>query len=180
MGHNSEIAMPIRNDAARGPIVRRREFIGLLSGAAATWPFAVRGQQTDRVRRVGVLVNSSENDLEKQSELRAFRARMEELGWSEGRNIRFDYRWTDGDFDRLSPYAAELVNLSPDAILATNAPTLVALQKETSSIPLVFVQVFDPVSEAFVPSLSHPGGKLLGLLILSTQSAENGCNCLRR
>ena len=145
-----------------GPIVRRREFIGLLSGAMATWPFAGRAQQTDRVRRVGVLVNSAETDVEKQSELRAFRARLEELGWSEGRNIRFDYRWTDGRFDRLSPYAAELVDLSPDVILATNAPTLVALQKETRSIPLVFVQVVDPVTEAFVPSLSHPGGNITG------------------
>jgi putative ABC transport system substrate-binding protein len=127
--------------------VRRREFIGLLSSAAATWPLAGRAQQSDLVRRVGVLVNAAENDLEKQSEIGAFRARLEELGWTEGRNIRFDYRWSDGRLDRLSAYAAELVSLSPDAILATNGPTLAALQKENRSIPLVFVQVIDPVDE---------------------------------
>jgi putative ABC transport system substrate-binding protein len=142
--------------------MKRREFIAVLGGAAAAWPLAGFAQQIDRVRRVGVLVNSAENDPEKQSELAAFRARLEELGWTEGRNIQFDYRWTDGRFDRLDPYAAELISLSPDAVLATNAPTLVALQKATRSIPLVFVQVVDPVSEAFVPSLSHPGGNITG------------------
>jgi putative ABC transport system substrate-binding protein len=142
--------------------VRRREFIRLFGAAAATWPLAGRAQQTDRMRRVGVLVNAAESDLEKKTELGGFRARLEELGWSEGRNIQFDYRWTDGRFDRLSTYAAELVSLSPDAILATNAPTLAALQKETHSIPLVFVQVVDPVSEAFVPSLASPGGNITG------------------
>jgi putative ABC transport system substrate-binding protein len=142
--------------------VRRREFIGLLGSAAATWPLAGHAQQTDRMRRIGVLVNAAENDLEKQAELGGFRAQLEKLGWKEGDNVRFDYRWTDGRFDRLSPYAAELVSLSPDAILATNAPTLVALQQATRSIPLVFVQVVDPVSEAFVPSLAKPGGNITG------------------
>ena len=144
--------------------MRRREFITTLGGAVATaaWPRAVRAQQIDRVRRIGVLVNSAENDPEKQSELGALRARLEELGWSDGRNIQFDYRWTDGRFERLSIHAAELVGLSPDVILATNAPTLVALQKETRSIPLVFVQIVDPVAEAFVASLSHPGGNITG------------------
>jgi putative ABC transport system substrate-binding protein len=142
--------------------MKRREFITVLGGAAAAWPLAGLGQQIDRVRRVGVLVNSSENDPEKQSELGAFRARLAELGWIEGRNIQFDYRWTDGRFDRLSSYAAELIGLSPDAVLATNAPTLVALQKETRSVPLVFVQVVDPVTEAFVPSLANPGGNITG------------------
>jgi len=144
----------------RGFILRRREFIFLIGSAAAAWPRAGRAQEIER--RVGVLVNSSENDLEKQSELGAFRARLQELGWFEGRNIRFEYRWTDGRFDRLSPFAAELVSLSPDAILATNAPTLVALQKETRSIPLIFVQVVDPVAAAFVPSLTRPGGNITG------------------
>jgi putative ABC transport system substrate-binding protein len=141
--------------------MRRREFIGLLS-VAATWPLAGRAQHSAPMKRVGVLVNAAENDLAKQSELAAFRARLEELGWKEGRNIRYDYRWTDGRFDRLSAYAAELVSLKPDAILATNAPTLAALQKETRTIPLVFVQVVDPVQEAFVPSLSAPGGNITG------------------
>jgi putative ABC transport system substrate-binding protein len=140
----------------------RREFITLICITAATWPLAGHAQQTGRMRRIGVLVNAAENDLEKQSELRAFRDRLEELGWNEGRNIRFDYRWTDGRLDRLSVYAAELVSLSPDAILATNGPTLAALQKETRSIPLVFVQVLDPVADAFVPSLAKPGGNITG------------------
>jgi putative ABC transport system substrate-binding protein len=114
------------------------------------------------MRRIGVLVNAAENDLTKQAEIGAFRARLEQLGWKEGKNIQFDYRWIDGRFDRLDAYAAELISLSPDAILATNAPTLVALQKATRSIPLVFVQVVDPVAEAFVPSLSKPGGNITG------------------
>jgi putative ABC transport system substrate-binding protein len=142
--------------------MRRREFITTLGGAAATAAWPARAQQVDRVRRIGVLVNSAENDPEKQSELGALRARLEQLGWSDGRNIQFDFRWTEGRFERLSVYAAELVSLSPDVILATNAPTLVALQKETRSIPLVFVQIVDPVAEAFVSSLSHPGGNITG------------------
>jgi putative tryptophan/tyrosine transport system substrate-binding protein len=142
--------------------MQRRTFLTFLGAAAATWPLAGRAQQTDRMRRVGILVNASESDLEKKTELGGFRARLEELGWNEGRNIQFDYRWTDGRFDRLSTYAAELISLSPDAILATNAPTLAALQKATQSIPLIFVQVVDPVSEAFVPSLASPAGNITG------------------
>jgi putative ABC transport system substrate-binding protein len=142
--------------------VKRREVLGLLSTAAAIWPLAGRAQQTDRMRRVGVLVNAAQNDDAKQSELSAFRDRLAQLGWSEGRNVQFEYRFTDGRFDRLSAYAAELVNLSPDAILATNAPTLVALQKASRSIPIIFVQVVDPVSEAFVASLAKPGGNITG------------------
>lgn len=142
--------------------MKRREVLGLLSTAAAIWPLAGRAQQTDRMRRVGVLVNAAQNDDAKQSELSAFRDRLAQLGWSEGRNVQFEYRFTDGRFDRLSAYAAELVNLSPDAILATNAPTLVALQKASRSIPIIFVQVVDPVSEAFVASLAKPGGNITG------------------
>ncbi len=141
--------------------MRRREFITLLGGAAA-WPLAARAQQTNQMRRVGLLVNAAESDLEKQSEIGAFRAGLEALGWSEGRNIRFDYRWTAGRFDRLSTYARELVSLAPDALLATNGPTLVALQGESKSIPIVFVQIIDPVGEAYVPSLAHPGGNITG------------------
>jgi putative tryptophan/tyrosine transport system substrate-binding protein len=114
------------------------------------------------LRRVGVFVNSVESDPAKQSELAAFRARLEELGWSEGQNIRFDYRWTDGNFNMLREYAKELVGASPDVILATNAPTLEALRAETQSIPLVFAQIVDPVGNGFVPSLSHPGGNITG------------------
>ena len=142
--------------------MRRREFIGLLGIAATTWPLAGSAQPSEPMRRIGVLVNAAESDPAKQLELAAFQKRLAELGWSEGTNIRFDYRWTDGRFDRLKAYAAELVSLSPDAILATNAPTLAALQKATRTIPLVFVQVVDPVQEAFVPSLSAPGGNITG------------------
>ena len=116
--------------------MKRRTFITVLGGAAA-WPLAARAQQTNQMRRVGLLVNAAESDLEKQSEIGAFRAGLEALGWSEGRNIRFDYRWTAGRFDRLSTYARELVSLAPDVLLATNGPTLVALQGETKSIPIV-------------------------------------------
>jgi putative ABC transport system substrate-binding protein len=142
--------------------VRRRNFIGLLGAAAATWPLTGGAQPKKPMKRVGVLVNAAESDPAKQSELSAFRARLTELGWHEGNNIQFDYRWTDGRFDLLDIYAAELVSISPNVIFATNAPTLAALQKATRTIPLVFVQVVDPVQEAFVPSLSAPGGNITG------------------
>jgi putative ABC transport system substrate-binding protein len=142
--------------------MRRRDFIIVIANGAVAWPLAARAQQTDQMRRVGLLVNAAESDLEKQSEIGAFRAGLEALGWSEGRNIRFDYRWTAGRFDRLSTYARELVSLAPDVLLATNGPTLVALQGETKSIPIVFVQIIDPVAERYVRSLAHPGGNITG------------------
>jgi len=142
--------------------MRRREFITLVSGAALAWPLAPHAQQSDQMRRVGVLVNAAENDRDKQFEISEFRQRLKDLGWTEGGNIRLDIRWTAGDFELAHRFAAELVSLSPDAILATNAPTLEAVRKETSTIPLVFVQVSDPIANGVVSSLAHPGGSITG------------------
>ena len=112
----------------------------LVSGATVAWPRTAYAQQSDQMRRVGVLVNAAENDRDKQFEIGEFRQRLKDLGWTEGSNIRLDIRWTAGDFGLTGRYAAELVSLAPDAILATNAPTLEAVRKQTSTIPLIFVQ----------------------------------------
>src|SRR5262245_66630320 len=117
-------------------MIRRREFITLLGGAAA-WPFAGRAQQGERVRRVGVLSATAETG-EAQLRSAALRNRLNELGWIEGRNIRLDYRWGDGSVGRMQLFAQELVRLNPDVILASTTPATAALQQETRSIPIVF------------------------------------------
>jgi len=141
--------------------VKRREFIRLLGGAAAAWPLAARAQQSDRIRRIGVLIGIAD-DAEGQARLAAFRKGMQDLGWAEGRNARFDVRFTGGAAERARAYAADLVGLAPDAILANTAAVVSALQQQTKTIPIVFVQVLDPVSSGFVESLARPGGNLTG------------------
>jgi putative ABC transport system substrate-binding protein len=124
--------------------VRRREFIRLLGGAAA-WPVAARAQQSDRVRRIGVL-NAATNDQEDwQARSAGFLQGLQQLGWTDGRNIRIDYRWGAGDADNIRKYAAELVALAPDVILASGTPTMAPLLQATRTVPIVFVQVTDPV-----------------------------------
>ena len=146
--------------------MRRREFVALLCGAPAVslvfQPLAARGQQTDGIRRIGVLVSPAETDPEGQARIAAFRKRLQELGWTEGRNIQVEYRWTGGSADRLRRYAAELVRLKPDVILAGATTALAALQKATQTIPIVFAQVTDPVGAGFVKSLAQPGGNITG------------------
>ena len=140
----------------------RRRFITLLGGATA-WPLAARAQQPGgRMRRIGVLTGFSEDDREAQRRVTAFLGRLRELGWTDGRNVRIDYRWGAGDASRIRAYAAELVRLAPDVILVNSSSVLRPLQQETSSIPIVFVQVSDPVVSGFVASLAHPGGNTTG------------------
>jgi ABC-type uncharacterized transport system substrate-binding protein len=141
--------------------MKRRNFITLLGGAMAAWPLAARAQQSERPRRVGVLIGVAD-DAQGQARLAAFRKGMQDLGWSEGRNIRFDIRFSEGDSGRARAYAAELLALAPDAILANTAPVVSALQQQTRTIPIVFVQVLDPVSSGFVESLARPGGNVTG------------------
>jgi putative tryptophan/tyrosine transport system substrate-binding protein len=141
--------------------VRRREFIGLLGGAVAAWPLAARAQQSNRVRLVGVLLAMAPSDPEAQLRVKAFEAGLRELGWTEGRNLRLEYRWAPGDATLLHSQATELVGLAPDLILATSTPVLAALRQGTS-LPIVFVQVTDPVGGGFVPNLARPGGYLTG------------------
>jgi putative ABC transport system substrate-binding protein len=141
--------------------MRRREFITLLGGATA-WPIAARAQQTERVRRVGMLMSLAADDPESLARLTAFLQRLQELGWTDGRNIRIDYRWAAGDAERSRRYSAELVALAPDVILAAGSVGLEALQQATRTVPIVFVHVADPVGGGFVNSLARPGGNATG------------------
>ena len=142
--------------------MRRREFVGLVS-SAVVWPLAARGQPSDRVRRIGVLVGLAENDPEMKQRLAGFRQGLEKLGWSEGRNVRIDYRFAPAG-TQAHLLARELVALQPDVILAQSTPATAALKPETSTIPIVFAGVADPIGSGFVTSLSRPGGNLTGLL----------------
>jgi putative ABC transport system substrate-binding protein len=138
--------------------MRRREFITLLGGAVATWPLATHAQQQPRqMRRIGVL-HSVADDPIGQARNAAFLQRLTELGWTEGQNVRIDIRWPAADADRIRKYAAELVALEPDVILATGSATVGPLLQATRSIPIVFALVPDPVGAGFVDSLARPGG----------------------
>ena len=145
--------------------MRRREFISLIGGAAIAYPLAARAQQPARIRRVGVLMNLSENDVEAQRLITAFREGLTQLGWVDGRNLRMDYRWAGGDIGRIRAFAKELVELSPDIIVAYATPSVVALQQQTQSVPIVFLSVTDPVGQGLVSSLAHPGGNITGFSV---------------
>ena len=142
--------------------MRRRKFIALLSGAAVTWPLVARAQQPGEMRRSGVLMNLSENDPEAQRLVATFREGLGQLGWTDGRNLRIDYRWSGGDVDRIRISAAELVALAPDVILAYGGSVVGPLQQVTRTVPIVFVEVVDPVGAGFVTSLARPGGNTTG------------------
>jgi len=143
---------------------KRREFITLLGGATA-WPLAVRAQQGEPVRRVGVLMNSPADDAQGQGRFAAFLQGLQQLGWSEGRNVRIDVRWgAQGDSETNRQHAAELVALAPEVILASTAPPTAALQRATRTIPVVFAMVVDPVGTGIVASLSRPGGNITGFM----------------
>jgi len=142
--------------------MKRRAFITLICGAAAAWPLAARAQQTDRVRRIGVLMSTAADDAEGQARLRAFVQGLQELGWTDGRNVRFDYRWPAGDAERIRRYAAELVALAPDVILAGGGAVVPSLLQATRTVPIVFTQTPDPVGAGFVNSLARPGGNVTG------------------
>jgi putative tryptophan/tyrosine transport system substrate-binding protein len=143
--------------------MKRREFLGVLSGMAAAWPVPALGQQTERMRRVAILMGLREDDPEVVLRIAAFRERLHKLGWSEGKNLQLDFRWDAGEAVRAKSLAAELVSLHPDAILAQSTVIAIALQKTTSTIPIVFVQVVDPIGSGLVTSLSHPNGNVTGL-----------------
>src|SRR5262245_1662792 len=142
--------------------MKRRKFIGLVGSFAVTWPFTARSQQLDVVRRIGVLMGFAESDREQQTFVAAFREGIQKLGWAEGRNSRIDYRWGAGDADKIRSFAKELVDLRPDAIVGQSTPVVTALVRETQTIPIVFVNVADPVGSGFVASLARPGGNLTG------------------
>ena len=144
--------------------MNRRDFITLLGGAAVTWPLAARAQQGERARRIGVLMNVAVDDAEGQARIAAFLQVLQQLGWTDGRNVRIDYRWTAGDADRFQRYAEELLALAPDVLLASATPSVQALQRATRTVPIVFAQVGDPVGAGLVESLARPGGNITGFL----------------
>jgi putative tryptophan/tyrosine transport system substrate-binding protein len=142
--------------------MRRREFITLLGGTAATWPFAVRAQQNNH--RIGVIIGYAESDPETRARLEAFRRGLAKRGWSEDHNIHIDYRFAAGDAAQISALALEMIALKPEVILAHTTPVAATLQKSTHDIPIVFVNVSDPIGSGFVKSLARPGANLTGLL----------------
>jgi putative ABC transport system substrate-binding protein len=145
--------------------MQRREFITLLGGAAVALPFAAHAQQSDKMRRIGVLVGQAENDTDAKARLTGFRQGLERLGWSEGRNVSVDYRFAAGRAEHVEVLAKELVALQPDIIIAQGTSVTAALQRESNKIPIVFVTVSDPIGSGFVASLPRPGGNITGLLM---------------
>jgi ABC-type uncharacterized transport system substrate-binding protein len=140
----------------------RRKFLATLGGAAAAWPLAARSQQPERVRRIGVLMSMVENDPRGMEFITAFAQGLGELGWTIGRNVRIEYRWGAGDLDRFHRYAAELIALSPDVVLASAGSIVGAFQQASRTVPIVFVTTIDPVGGGLVESLARPGGNATG------------------
>jgi putative ABC transport system substrate-binding protein len=153
--------------------IKRRDFITLLSGAAA-WPLAARAQRVDRVRRIGVLMPGDENDPMWKPRLSAFTQALAGLGWTDGRNVRMDLRWFGDDVNRIRALARELVGLQPDIILASSNVATVALQRETRTIPIVFALVGDPVASGIVPRLDGPNGNITGFAIFEIEGTLAG------
>jgi putative tryptophan/tyrosine transport system substrate-binding protein len=144
--------------------MKRREFIAGL-GSAAAWSVVASAQQPDQLRRIGVLMNLAADDPEGLGRFTAFAQGMQEAGWTDGRNLRIDTRWVGGDADRVRKYAAEIVTLAPDVILAASSLCVGAVRQVTPNIPIVFVQVIDPVSAGFAATLAHPGGNATGFSV---------------
>jgi putative ABC transport system substrate-binding protein len=142
--------------------MRRREFMTALGGAAVAWPLTARAQQGERVRRVGVLVGFRANDPQGEARVAALRQGLQALGWIDGRNLRIDLSWGAGDADSVRKRAAEMMALAPEVVLAAGSSAVAALQQQTRALPIVFVQVVDPVGGGFVESLAAPGGNVTG------------------
>src|SRR5262249_20647326 len=161
--HPADAARPRR----RGDRMKRREFITLLGGAAA-WPLAARAQPAERVRRIGLLMGVAD-DREGQARVTALKQGLQELGWTDGRNIQIETRFGGADAGRVRAHAAELVALVPDVIVGQTTPVIRALRQATSSIPIVMAAVNDPVDQGFVSSLAHPGGNITGFMFIDFQ-----------
>ena len=142
--------------------MQRRMFITLLGGVAAPWPLAARAQQSERVPSIGVLMPYAENDPETSPRVMALHQGLQQLGWMDGRNVRLEHRWFASDADSRRKLASELVDLRPDVILTETTPVTAAILRETCTIPVVFMQVADPVGSGFVASFPRPGGNAIG------------------
>src|SRR5260221_10205752 len=161
--------------------MRRREFIALLGGAAAPSilrPRAARAQHAERVRRIGLLMGAAD-DREGQARVAALKQGLQELGWTDGRNIQIETRFAGADSDRIRAHAAELVALAPDVIVGQTTPVIRALRQATSSIPIVIAAVNDPVEQGFVSSLAHPGGNITGFTFIDFQMVRKWLEMLK-
>src|SRR5215510_5158535 len=157
--------------------MRRRDFIKAIAGSAVVWPLTVRAQQGEQMRRIGVLPGGQDtDDPRSQPNIAALLQALQQLGWADGRNVKIEYRWPAADADKTRKYAAELVALAPDVILATGSPSLASLLQATRTMPIVFVAASDPVGAGYVDSLSRPGGNATGFVLfdysLSTKWLE--------
>ena len=159
--------------------MRRREFIGLLGGAIG-WPLVAQTQQPERMRRVGVLMNLAADSQQGQARVAAFLQRLQQSGWIDGGNVRIDIRWTAANADNIRKYAAELVALAPDTILAPGSATLGPLLQTTRVVPIVFVHVPDPVGAGFVDSLARPGGNATGFIVLEYSMSAKWLELLKQ
>src|SRR5262245_21272287 len=155
----------------------RRDFITLLGGAAA-WPLAARAQP-DRIRRIGLLMAFAESYPEGQAASAALREGLQKSGWTEGRNVRIDTRWAAGDTEAMQRLAKELVALQPDLILSASTPTTAAVLQQTRTIPIIFVNVADPIGSGFVASLSRPGGNITGFITMEPTIAGKWLELLK-
>ncbi|MBR0695097.1 ABC transporter substrate-binding protein [Bradyrhizobium lablabi] len=158
--------------------MQRREFITLVGGAAATWPLAARAQRTGRVRRVGMLLGLAEDDPEAINRVKAFRLGMRDLGWIEGRNVQIEFRFAGTNPESINRNVAELVGLAPDVIVANSTAVMLALQPATSTIPIVFAMVNDPINQGFISNLAHPGGNITGFLFIESNMVGKWINLL--
>ena len=160
--------------------MRRRQFITLLGGGAAAWPLVARAQQQERLRRIGLLINLAADDPESQTRRAAFQQGLQQLGWTDGQNMRIIARWGAGDDDQIRKSAAELVAFTPDVILATSSPALAASQQATRTVPIVFTSVVDPVGGGFVDSLARPGGNTTGFALFEYGLSEKWPGLLKQ
>jgi putative ABC transport system substrate-binding protein len=145
--------------------MRRREFITLVGGAAASWPLVARAQQSDRMRRIGVLEETAEGDKERNNQFAKFREGLGGFGWVEGRTVHIERRFAAADAGQYQPLAKELVALQPDVILTVSTPVTAALQRETTAIPIVFLGVSDPIGSGFAANLARPGSNHTGIML---------------
>jgi putative tryptophan/tyrosine transport system substrate-binding protein len=146
------------------PDMRRREFITLLGGAGAAWPLSARAQQSERIQRIGVLISLSADDRQSKARVAAFLRGLQPFGWADSRNLRIDYRWGGGNAGHMRSYAAELIALAPDVVVAGGSEAMAAFKQATRNVPIVFVNVGDPVGAGFVDSLSRPSGNATGFM----------------
>src|SRR5215475_10619424 len=159
--------------------MRRRDFIKVIAGSTATWPLAAVAQQSEKVRRIGVLMAITADDVEAQARIAAFVSGLQQLGWTVGKNVRVDYRLAGIDADTLRKYASELVALAPDVILAQSSPGIAALLQATRTVPIVFTLVADPVGAGYVDSLAHPGSNATGFTVFEYSIAAKWLELLK-